>query len=312
MLSLIKMNLRFNRRIQSTSEGEPLISSKNCVSVYALLVFVAFFISGCQTLNQSGLGVETPKASIDSLSLNSVNFEKAIIDVGVAVDNNNSLGISVAGFDYELLLEGEKLLDGDQPLKTQVAAKSRSKVTVPVGISYSDISRLSRKLKGKKEVPYNIKGNVKLNLPIIGIFSIPVSSSGVLPIPQMPKLSIASFDVEKVGFSGADFLLKMQVQNDNAFDLLVKGMSYNIVVDGKSWGQGKLRQPVNLPEQGTGLLEIPFSINYSDIGLSVMRLLKGKEGFDYDISGNLMLDGGNDWLKNVSLPFQNKGRQKGF
>ncbi|MCK4513918.1 MAG: LEA type 2 family protein, partial [Spirochaetaceae bacterium] len=104
--------------------------------IVAIGVLAALF--GCETL-KSLIAVERPEVRVEGAELTALSFDGAEVTVELAIDNPNPIGISMSGFSYELLVEGNRFVDGDISEAIQIDAMDSSSLKVPVAFGFRDL-----------------------------------------------------------------------------------------------------------------------------------------------------------------------------
>ncbi len=134
--------------------------------------------------------------------------------------------------------------------------------------------------------------------------------SGDFPLLKLPKISVKSVKLKGLALTGADLVLKVQLDNPNAFSMLLEKFRYEFAVDGKNWISGLAEEPTQITEKGQGFVDIPISLDILQMGRSVRQLLSGDKDLNYSFGGDLDLATSLPILGKVSLPFDRSGSIK--
>ena len=113
--------------------------------------------------------------------------------------------------------------------------------------------------------------------------------------------------IKNISFTSAELLAQVEVNNPNDFNIAVKNFDYQLNVNQKQWGQGKVTESTNIPKKGKGIINIPLKLNLLSMGSAATALLKKSAPLEYQLKGNATLDTGLELLKNVSLPIDING-----
>lgn len=125
-----------------------------------------------------------------------------------------------------------------------------------------------------------------------------------------PKLETPRLSVVKVGMVSADifsqqFRVRMRVQNPNDRELPIKGLDYQLFLEGDSFAEGVTEAPFTVPALGETEFDMTVRTNFvSSIGRLLSRLEnKDSPQVEYVISGKVFVD-----LPFVrSIPFRDGG-----
>jgi len=102
-------------------------------------------------------------------------------------------------------------------------------------------------------------------------------------------------------------VLGVHVQNPNAFSMIINRTKYNLEINGLRWVSGDFRNTGRITEKSESRIEIPFTLNFLQMGQSVYQMLKGDSKLDYKFSGNLILGTNFPLLEKVDFPFNKSG-----
>ncbi|MCU7842381.1 MAG: LEA type 2 family protein [Candidatus Thiodiazotropha sp. (ex Monitilora ramsayi)] len=273
-----------------------------------ILVLILFAVSGCATLEQVGQVLEgqTPTAEVKGLRLTQLDFSGVDLAFDVQVDNPNPVGISLSGLDYDLKLLGSRFLTGEQPMGLQVAANGSSPVAVPVRLEFQQLMTAYQQLKHADKAGYQLDLGLGFDVPVLGSLRVPVSYNGELPIPKMPDLKVRSLDVQQLSMSGAKLLMQLEVDNPNAFSLFLNQLDYDLKLNGFQVGGGQITRPVDLKQDGQGVISLPLTLDFAQAGMGLYKALLG-DGIQYDLNGSMSASGSNPILSGFSMPLNKKG-----
>jgi len=276
-------------------------------NIITLLILAAFF-AGCSTvgalMNQN---FQAPKASVSNVSISGLSFDAANLLFDIKVNNPNSVGVKLSGFDYDLAINGNGFLNGVNSDGLEIAAGGEKNVQIPLSISFADLYRTFQSVKTQDSSEYALKAGFKFNVPILGDVRVPVSKSGFLPNVKIPKVSVGALKVSRINLTGADIELTVNMDNPNAFGLNLDKMQYLFQVNGKKWGAGETLKKISVGEKGTGSIKIPLQLNFLEMGTTAYQLLTGNGDVNYNLSGNLDLGSTLKLLPNTSLNFDKSG-----
>ncbi|MCU7850815.1 MAG: LEA type 2 family protein [Candidatus Thiodiazotropha sp. (ex Monitilora ramsayi)] len=277
--------------------------------VLLLLVLIyAISLSGCATLEQVGQVLEgqKPTAQVNGVRLTGLDFEGMDLAFDVQVDNPNPVGISLAGLDYDLSLLGSRFLKGDQPMGMKLAANGNSSVEVPMRLGFQQLLSTYQQLKGADSAGYQLDLGMGFDVPVLGRVRVPVSYQGEFPVPEMPDVKVRSLDVQQLSMSGATLMMQLEVDNPNAFSLLLNQLNYDVKLNGYNVGSGLMGKAVNLQRGSPGVINLPLSLDFAQAGMGLYKALLGS-GISYDLNGSMEASSSNPILKHFQMPLKKQG-----
>lgn len=257
---------------------------------------------GCAAVSKL---IQKPSVTFQKARLTDFSFSDLTLNIDLAVRNPNPIGVSLAGYDYEFMINNKKFLAGEATQKVRVLANATSTVSIPIGIKFKKLYELFSAAKSSDELPYQVAGHVLVNLPI-GPFRIPFSAKGKLPTVKIPKISIQNVKVESFSFSGIKLNLGVNVDNPNSFGFSMANFNYDINLSGKKAISGKTVRENVIPKKGKGTINIPVQLDFISIGSILTEALR-KGNINYNLTG------GGDFkteFGSVKLPIAAKGLAK--
>ncbi len=121
--------------------------------------------------------------------------------------------------------------------------------------------------------------------------------------PEPPKVTLSG--IQPIGMTLLEqrYLLKVRIQNPNDAALDVKGMSYEVALNGKEFAHGVKGDPFTVPGFGETVVEAEIVSTAFSFYEQIRQLQKNPEQrFRYEITGVLSLGGGGG-----RVPFKYEG-----
>ena len=269
------------------------------------LVFT-LLISGCAELTRHADAIK-PTAKLTGVNLESIDFEKADLLFDFAVENRNPVTLDLAGLDYNLIIAEQSLISGVTAKGVKLKANATSPLQVPVTLRFDDLKKLPGEIWGKDTFDYKLDTVINVMLPVIGNYAVPVTKTGQLPVPKLPKISIKGLKVKNLSFTTADVIAQIEIDNPNAFELALSNLQYQLKINQQEWGQGKVTETRNIPQKGKGIIDIPMSLNLLSVGQASYKMLLHNADMDYQLNGNVDVDTGVEMMKAIRLPLDIQG-----
>lgn len=234
---------------------------------------VALTNSGCaELLSLLRGGVRTPVATYQKVELASITLDDATVAATFQIDNPNPIGLSLAGIGYAFSLDGRRLFDGQLPNGLQLPPNGRMTLVVPVKVPFSALPDLATTFATRTEAPYTVAASATVRTPI-GELTLPLSWTGKLPIPHLPKLSVGSARVENLSFLGARLVVTLAVDNPNGFELPLSSLTGHVLVAGQQIAALGLAASRPLAAGRVTMVELPIDLSFASAGLAVSAAL---------------------------------------
>lgn len=127
--------------------------------------------------------------------------------------------------------------------------------------------------------------------------------SSLAPKIETPRLSLVNAAMVSGDIFSQTFRIRMHVQNPNDRDLPIRGIDYQLFLEGDSFAEGISDRPFVVPALGETEFDLTVRTNFvSSIGRLLSRL-NGKKHVNYVIEGRVLTDLG--IVKKV--PFRESG-----
>jgi LEA14-like dessication related protein len=277
-----------------------------------ILLFVllpVLYLGACANLEQAGeaLNLREPTAKIESVRLNALDFDGVNLAFDVRVDNPNPVGITLGGLDYDLKVMGSSFIKGNQQLGAKVAANGSSVIEAPLRLEFDQLVKTYRQLETKEEAEYLAELGVGIQVPVLGQIRVPVKHSGVFPIPKWPDVRVKGLDFSRLTMAGGEILLQLEVDNPNQFSLLLKKLEYGLKLNGSDVGGGLMSDSVTIDKDGKGVIKLPLSLNFLQLGMGLYTLLLQDKPLDYQLTGKLDAASSNKLIGDFTLPLDKAG-----
>ncbi len=280
-------------------------SRKLSVTVLAL----ALLGSGCSELQQL-IQIQRPALHVAGMRITGLSLQEAALAFDIDIENPNPVSVSMAGFDYQFQINGNEFLKGTRDEKLAISANGKSRVAVPVTLTFSRLYQTYTSLRDLDSTAYTLACGFTFDLPVLGPARIPVQKSGHLPLVKLPKIGIQSLKLNKMSFTGADLTLALKLNNPNAFQLLISRLNYHFRINGMNWAEGSLTDALTVRPKGQNLIQIPVSLNFLDMGKTVLQLVQGNQDLQYGLEGAVDFNTSLPALQQVSLPLNSSGAIK--
>lgn len=257
---------------------------------------------------KESLANHKPTVSVTDQRLTRLDFERVNMAFDIQVKNPNPVGINLAGLDYDLKLAGHSFAAGRQGKQMKLAASGASSFELPLSMAFKEIYAGVKQLKGKDQIPYELTTGLMIEVPLLGKLRYPITTSGTLPLPRLPKISLKNLSLTKLNYTRATLALRLQVDNPNAFSVGLDRLNYDFTVNGKQWLSGSKNGLGHLQKGQQSVITLPITLNFAQMGSSLYGLLQGGQDLNYSLNGKLDASSGHQLIGNFAMPFASSGK----
>ncbi|KAJ4878755.1 putative desiccation-related protein LEA14 [Raphanus sativus] len=128
-------------------------------------------------------GVPKPEGSVTDVDLKDVNRNSVEYLAKVSVTNPYSHAIPICEINFTIHSAGREIGKGKIPDPGSLKAKDMTVLDVPMVVPYSILLNLARDVGADWDIDYLLEIGLTLDLPIVGDFTIPITSKGEIKLP---------------------------------------------------------------------------------------------------------------------------------
>ncbi|KAK8915971.1 hypothetical protein KSP39_PZI023306 [Platanthera zijinensis] len=238
---------------------------------------------------EEAIGFGKPTADVTAVHIPSINLQKAEIVVDVLVSNPNPIPIPLIDISYSIESDGRKLVSGLIPDAGTVHAHGSETVKIPVVLIYDDIKNTYADIKPGSIIPYRVKVDLIVDVPIIGRLTLPLEKKGEIPVPYKPDVDVERIHFEKFSFEETIATLHLKLENKNDFDLALNKLEFEIWLADVSIGNAELKESTKIDKNGITKMQIPISFRPKDFGSALWDMIRGR-GTGYSLKGSIDVD----------------------
>ena len=271
---------------------------------FILLISLCSWLVSCSTLNSDLLSkaVKKPEVSIETIDVSGLSLDSIDLLLTMNVENPNGFALALAGYDYDVKFNGMSLVKGTTNQKFRVAAHQTDLVKVPISVSFDDVKKIYGSMGEGNELSYDANVDVRLDVPVLNLFTINTNKQGALSLPRFPTISFENIRIKQFSFSDIELALDMSVDNPNNFAMNLKDVVYNISVGGRQWLSGSLEENLAIGEKQLSNISIPLKVKISQLSTSLISALRGGDFSDFSVDGSFTLDSTHEALNNIKVP----------
>lgn len=238
---------------------------------------------------EEAIGFGKPTADVTGIHIPKINLEKADIVVDVLIKNPNPVPIPLIDINYLIESDGRKLVSGLIPDSGTIHARGEETVKIPVCLVYDDIKNTYDDIKPGSIIPYKIKVDLIVDVPVFGRITIPLEKTGEIPIPYKPDIDVEKIKFERFSFEETVAVLHMKLENKNDFDLGLNSLDYEVWLSDVSIGGAELSKSTKIDKNGISYIELPINFRPKEFGSALWDMIRGK-GTGYTMKGNIDVD----------------------
>ncbi|KAK7401014.1 hypothetical protein VNO78_12324 [Psophocarpus tetragonolobus] len=238
---------------------------------------------------EEAIGFGKPTADVTGIHIPSINLEKADLVVDVLIKNPNPVPIPLIDINYLIESDGRKLVSGLIPDSGTIHAHGEETVKIPLTLIYDDIKSTYHDIKPGSIIPYKVKVDLIVDVPVIGRLTLPLEKNGEIPIPYKPDVDLDKIQFERFSFEETVAILHLKLENKNDFDLGLNALDYEVWLGDVSIGGAELSKSAKIMKTGITYIDVPITFRPKDFGSALWDMIRGR-GTGYSIKGHIDVD----------------------
>jgi LEA14-like dessication related protein len=133
--------------------------------------------------------------------------------------------------------------------------------------------------------------------------NLPLDRSGEIPVPAIPEINLATFDIDTLGIEKISGTAKLRIRNTNQFAIDLSLIRFDLAMGGKKVASTRLRNTSKLAPGQSAIVDLPIAFSPRAAGTGLLNLLAGNDA-GYAISGRLDVM---TRYGELALPFSQRG-----
>jgi LEA14-like dessication related protein len=109
---------------------------------------------------------------------------------------------------------------------------------------------------------------------------------------EPPRVHLVGMQLQQAELFEQRYLLRLRIQNPNDFALNIRGLDFQVQVNGERFADGVSSQALEIPAYGEGLAEVAVSSSLWSLARQIRDMGEGGPGqMEYRIHGRIALTG---------------------
>jgi LEA14-like dessication related protein len=210
------------------------------------------------------------------------------------VSNPRATDLVLEQVTYRFSARGEEVREGRHDLAITVPAEGEAEVSVPVAVEWALSAEEIAALSGTDAVPLVFNGVVKGRYGSRTV-EFAFDRAGRLRRPRLPEVALDQPDGSRRKIDEVYAIVRLQVQNDNNFDVRISGLDYVLEFEGTALREGTAGTGHRLLPSGAYVIEIEQEITPERVE-NMVEEMRARNALSYRVHGTLRIG-------DVAIPF---------
>jgi len=251
-----------------------------------LLLLAVPLLASCQALEQAVASLDRPSAELAAVRLADLSTEAVTLDLDVSVSNPYDVALPISAIDLTLSSGGTAFVSGTAPPGAPIPARGAATRTVTTRVPFGELMSVLSGVRPGDVVPYEANVALSVDAPLVGTLTLPLGTSGQLPVPAVPRVSVDAIRWDELGLGGASGVVSLSLANPNAFGFDVQDIDVGLRLAGVDVAELGLRTGARVEADGSASLELPIAFSPLALGTALVQALSGTQA-DYALAGNV-------------------------
>lgn len=243
-------------------------------------------LTSCEVLQELAKNLTKPSASIAGVHFADLDMKSISLLFDVDISNPYEVALPVLGLSYDIRSGDRGILSGLLEPSESIPAGGKSQLSVPAKIQFADVLSILSGVRPGQVIPYAADLGLNLDIPGAEDFSIPLGTTGELPIPTVPEVELLGVKMTTLTVTRAEAVIDLSILNTNDFGLDLNQLQYGLSLGGKRVAEAGVLSGASFDAGGSNSLKIPISFSPMDAGVALWNALK-KNDIGYSLDGLL-------------------------
>jgi LEA14-like dessication related protein len=270
---------------------------------FLVFLFGPIMFAGCESVKPLIESAPKPEARIIGAELRNVTLHTADLLFTVEVTNPYAVGLPLLDLSYAIGSGGKTLVEGGVRPTGTVPAQGQSVLQLPARLTFATVLERLRGVRPGSVLPYRADLTLGVDAPVIGRLALPLSRTGEVPVPAMPEVELAAFNVSSLNLDSVAAVARLRVKNTNSFQVDFARFGAALSLGGYPVGRASLANAARVAPGQWAALDLPLSFSPRALGAGAYNLLSGSQAA-YALSGSI--DAGTRFGP-ISLPYERTG-----
>jgi len=192
------------------------------------------------------------------------------------INNSSSKTYYISGYSYRFIVDQKEYIRLKTPLEQglKIEALSNTLIALPVKITYDLLFNAVIGLRQKKIVQCYIMGEMDFSDGRRDKGQLSFAFTGEFPIYKVPEIELRALKSKTLTIGGADLDFNAIIRNPNGFEIWADDVSYEIMFGGHLVKSGRIREDMEIGEDGEKEIMISLLLNFFDVGRDVYAILQ--------------------------------------
>ncbi|KAL5229430.1 hypothetical protein ABZP36_028206 [Zizania latifolia] len=132
--------------------------------------------------------IPKPEATLDTVTFKGMSRECITVHSHVNVSNPYDHRLPICELTYTLKCGGKIVASGTMPDPGWIAATGETKLEIPAKVPYDFLISIVKDVGRDGDIDYELQVGLTVDLPIIGNFTIPLTTSGEMKLPTFKDM----------------------------------------------------------------------------------------------------------------------------
>lgn len=269
----------------------------------AVVVAVPLILSGCQSVEKLINAAPQPSARVIGAELRDLKVNSVDMIFSVEVSNPYTVALPVARLAYVLDSRGTTLLEGSIEPTGAIPARGSSVLQLPARITFDALLATLKGVEPGSVVPWHAQFIVAVDAPVIGRMTLPLSRSGELPVPAMPRVEVVGFKLGSLSLDKAEATATLKITNTNRFAFDLTKLGFTLDLGNNPVARANVSNTGKVASGASTTVKVQLSFSPRSFGVPLFNLLRG-DSAAYRLTG--AIEAGTEYAP-LSAPFTSSG-----
>jgi LEA14-like dessication related protein len=244
-----------------------------------------------------------PTAVLNQTGLRFLARDRAVLSFALALSCPEGQEIASAEAGCELFLANASAGRASAALRSPVAGGGSGEIALELPVDLAGAAAAG----SPPEARWSLAAKVEARMSDGRSVTIPAAAEGSVPSIKEPIFRITSLRIERDVLVTTNLRLGLEVENPNAFPLVLEELGYDLYGEKRLWASGESREALSVPAGGRAEEGLRFEMNFADMDRRLFDLVAELKAVSYRLSGEAAIATSLDFLPRFLARFDESG-----
>jgi LEA14-like dessication related protein len=244
-----------------------------------------------------------PRLKVKSITVSEINHRFMTVIINADLRNQLQVPLIVDSLAYDLYIDSVKIIKSAYIKKIDLEPDSSTDVKLRMQLDAVRLRSIMERFDriDRDSAIYTLKTKFLLKLPVMGNRRFEINENRVGPAIKEIKVEPGKMAFDKMGLKKTRMHVPLVIHNHNTFPIRMNNARYSLEVEHGIVISGGLDQPVNVPAEGSQVVQANVNAKTSKLAKLGWKWLARKKHTHFHMVFSCLVNSDNEVMKHTIL-----------